>query len=71
MHRIPAHVDLNLLRALIWDKLFIPTARGMQPTPLADQFVPQMQIALKAIGEALTSKESMKQRSRAQTYRVS
>lgn len=89
MHRLPANLDLNLLRVLVqvhaWrsvsraadelglsqpaasgalrrlrqalgDKLFIPTARGMQATPLADQLAPQIAEALSRIGQTLASK---------------
>lgn len=49
---------LKRLREALGDKLFIPTARGMQATPLADQIAPQIASALAAIGDTITSKVS-------------
>lgn len=43
------------LRAQLGDRLFVPTARGMQATPLAEQVAPQVAAALACIGETLAS----------------
>ncbi len=44
---------LKRLRAALGDKLFVPTARGMQATPLADVIAPQIAAALASIGETM------------------
>lgn len=49
---------LKRLREALGDRLFIPTARGMQATPLADQIAPRIALALVAIGESMASKVS-------------
>lgn len=49
---------LKRLREAMGDRLFIPTARGMQATPLADQIAPQIASALAAIGDAMACKVS-------------
>ena len=49
---------LKRLREALGDKLFIPTARGMQATPLADQIAPQIAAALASIGETMACKVS-------------
>ena len=46
---------LSRLRRLLDDELFLRTARGMQPTPLADQLAVPIANALTAIREALAS----------------
>lgn len=43
------------LRAQLGDRLFVPTARGMQATPLAERLAPLVAAALGALGETLTS----------------
>lgn len=47
---------LKRLREALGDRLFIPTARGMQATPLADQIAPQIALALASIGEVMACK---------------
>lgn len=47
---------LKRLREALGDRLFIPTARGMQATPLADEIAPQIASALAAIGETMACK---------------
>lgn len=47
---------LKRLRETLGDRLFIPTARGMQATPLAEQMAPQIAAALASIGEAMACK---------------
>lgn len=47
---------LKRLRVVVGDKLFVPTARGMQPTPLAEHIAPQLAMALASIGDTLSSK---------------
>jgi DNA-binding transcriptional LysR family regulator len=49
---------LKRLRAALGDKLFVPTARGMQPTPLADQLVPEIEASLARIVEAVSRRIS-------------
>ena len=49
---------LKRLREALGDRLFIPTARGMQATPLADQRAPQIAAALASIGETMACKVS-------------
>lgn len=49
---------LKRLRAQLGDPLFVPTARGMQPTPLADALVPRLAGALAHIAETLTASQS-------------
>lgn len=44
---------LRRLRQALGDRLFVPTARGMQPTPLADEIVPRLAATLEAIGDTL------------------
>ncbi|MBI4984580.1 MAG: LysR family transcriptional regulator, partial [Rhodocyclales bacterium] len=44
---------LNRLRRLLDDKLFLRTARGMQPTPLAEQLALPIENALATIRESL------------------
>ncbi len=46
---------LNRLRAVLGDKLFVATARGMQPTPLADELAPRVAHALANLGDALAN----------------
>ena len=46
---------LNRLRAVLGDKLFVATPRGMQPTPLADELAPRVAHALAHLGDVLTS----------------
>jgi DNA-binding transcriptional LysR family regulator len=46
---------LRRLRAATGDKLFVPTARGMQPTPLAAQIAPRLAQALASIGDTMAS----------------
>lgn len=46
---------LNRLRAVLGDKLFVATPRGMQPTPLADELAPRLAQALANLGDALTN----------------
>lgn len=49
---------LKRLREKLGDRLFIPTARGMQATPLADQMAPQIASALASIGESMACRVS-------------
>jgi len=49
---------LKRLRAKLGDRLFIPTARGMQATPPADQHAPRIGAALASIGESMACKVS-------------
>ena len=49
---------LKRLRETLGDRLFIPTARGMQATPLAEQMAPQIAAALAAIGQTMACKVS-------------
>lgn len=49
---------LKRLREALGDRLFIPTARGMQATPLADQIAPQIAAALASIGKTMACKVS-------------
>ena len=49
---------LKKLRVITGDKLFIPTARGMRPTPLADLIAPALARSLGDIGEALAARVS-------------
>jgi DNA-binding transcriptional LysR family regulator len=46
---------LRRLRHITGDKLFIPTARGMQPTPLADLIAPQLTASLAGIADAMSN----------------
>lgn len=46
---------LNRLRAATGDKLFVPTARGMQPTPLTEQLAPRLAGALASIRDTMSS----------------
>lgn len=45
---------LRRLRAAIGDKLFVPTARGMQPTPWTEQIAPRLAGALASIGDTMS-----------------
>jgi DNA-binding transcriptional LysR family regulator len=45
---------LRRLRAVTGDKLFVPTARGMQPTPLTEQISPRLAAALASIGDTMS-----------------
>lgn len=45
---------LRRLRVVMGDKLFVPTARGMQPTPLAEQIAPALASALASIGDTMS-----------------
>lgn len=49
---------LKRLRDRLGDRLFIPTARGMQATPLAEQLAPQIASALASIGESMACRVS-------------
>ncbi|HRD83806.1 MAG TPA: LysR family transcriptional regulator [Rubrivivax sp.] len=49
---------LKRLREALGDRLFIPTARGMQATPLAEQIAPRVAQALAAIDETMACKVS-------------
>lgn len=49
---------LKKLREATGDKLFVPTARGMRPTPLADQIVPPLAAALASIGDTMAGRLS-------------
>lgn len=45
---------LRRLRQVTGDKLFVPTARGMQPTPLAEQMAPALASALSSISDTMS-----------------
>jgi DNA-binding transcriptional LysR family regulator len=49
---------LKRLRVALGDRLFVPTARGMQATLLTDEIAPQIAAALASIGETIACKVS-------------
>ena len=49
---------LKRLRKLLGDELFIPTSRGMQPTPYAEQLASPIKDALRLIQETLNERSS-------------
>ncbi len=59
---------LARLRRLLGDELFLRTARGMQPTPLAEQLALPIQAALASIQDSLASKLSFEASSSARQF---